>query len=84
MSNSGKFYFKFSAHLSCSDRLSSVVCRPSVRPSFPSFFCKLSPFSSTGPISTKLGTKHPCVKRVLGFTNKDHSFLKNEIMVFCF
>ena len=39
-------------------------------------------FSSrtTGPISTKHGTKHPRVKGTQVFTNKDHSILKKEII----
>ena len=30
----------------------------------------------------QLGTKHPYVKKTQGFTNKDHSILKKEIMGF--
>ena len=37
-------------------------------------------FRTTGPISTKLGTTLPWVKETQGFTNKDHSILKKEIM----
>ena len=32
----------------------------------------------TGPVSTKLDTKHPWVKREQVFTNKEHSILKKE------
>mgnify|MGYP003687930543 CR=1 FL=1 len=38
------------------------------------FFCR-----TTGPISTKRGIKHPWVK---GFTNKDHSIIKQEMIGF--
>ena len=37
---------------------------------------------TTGPISTKLGTKHPWEKGSQNKTNKDHSFLKKELNVF--
>ena len=40
---------------------SSVVCLS---------VCKRFTFSSTGPISTKLGTKHPRVKGILIYSNK--------------
>ena len=35
-----------------------------------------------GPISTKLGIKHSWMKETQGFTNKDHSILKKEMMGF--
>ena len=37
-----------------------------------------------GSSSSKFRKKHPWVKGTLGFTNKDHLFLKKEIMVFFF
>ena len=37
---------------------------------------------TTEPISTKLCTKHPFVQGTHGFTNKDHSFIKNEMIGF--
>ena len=39
---------------------------------------------TTGPISTKLGTKHYWVKGTQGFVNKDQSILKKEIIYFSF
>ena len=37
-------------------------------------------YKNTGPITciTNLGMKHPWVKRIQGFTNKDHSNFKNR------
>ena len=40
----------------------------------------LHKFSITGPISFKHGTKHTWVKETQGFTNRDHSIFKNEIV----
>ena len=36
---------------------------------------------TTGPISTKLGTKRPWVKEIQGFTNIEHRILKKVIRV---
>ena len=44
------------AQMNFFDRLSSVVC--------------LSITSTTGPISTKPGTKHPCVKGIHIYSNE--------------
>ena len=43
--------------------------------SFKTFFSRI-----TGPILINLGIKHPWVKEIQSFTNKDHSIFKNEIM----
>ena len=37
---------------------------------------------TTGPISTKLGTKHSLVKRTQAFTKKDCSVIRKEMIVF--
>ena len=39
-------------------------------------------FGTTGPISTKLGTKHPMEKRTQAIANKDDLFLKKEMIGF--
>ena len=36
---------------------------------------------TTGPISTKPDTKHPWVKGIQSYTNKDHSILKRRYLV---
>ena len=58
------------AQVSFSDQLSSVVCL-SVCLSFCPFVCKLFTFSSSsGQISTKLGTKHPWGKGIQFSSNE--------------
>ena len=37
---------------------------------------------TTGPSSTKHCTKHPLMKETQGFTNKDHSLIKKEMIFF--
>ena len=39
-------------------------------------------FRTTGSVSTKLGAKQTWLKGTQGFTNKDHSILKKEIVVY--
>ena len=62
-------------HLKCfkltsfSDCLASVVC-----PFICLSFCKLFTFSSTGPISTKLGTKHPWMMEIFKFVQMNFNY----------
>ena len=59
------------AQVSFSDHLSSVVCL-SVRPSvcLKTFHIFIFFSRTTGPISTKLGTKHPWVKGIQIYSNE--------------
>ena len=41
-------------------------------------------FRTTGSISTKLGTKHPCIMGIQVYANRNHSILKKEITGFSY
>ena len=66
--------FKFLAHLSFSDYMSSVC------PSFLSFYIFIFFLKNNEPISNKLSTKHPRVKGIYVCVNEGPHLTNNEIV----